>query len=168
MFPAYPGSDVGLGTWTGADAATSVHSPSRDDRGGYFFGVRRDGGTVDAPVSSTGVQNVRVQILLSADLGSRKGETMPDNVSPEDARKNTPDLKVTGDPGAWELVCKASSASQGWMKSTKRMQIDSGYLYQVSTEHRNPETGLVTACAEALTFVPVYAVGELVTMESQG
>lgn len=75
------------------------------------------------------------------------------NTDPSTAAASTPDIKVHGDPGAWECVCKASSAEQGWMKSTKRMKVDSGWLYQVTTEHRN-KSGIVTACAEALTFVP--------------
>ena len=70
------------------------------------------------------------------------------------AAASTPDIKVFGDPGAWELVCKASSQSQGWMKSTKRMQVPGGHLYQATTEHRNPLTGFVVACAEALVFAP--------------
>lgn len=74
------------------------------------------------------------------------------NTDPETAKASTPDIQVTGDPGKWELVCKASSAQQGWMKSTKRMRVPGGWLYQVTTEHRS--NGAVTACAEALTFVP--------------
>lgn len=60
--------------------------------------------------------------------------------------------QIHGDPDTWECVSKASSASQGWMKSTKRMRVPGGYLYQVTTEHRRD--GTVTACAEALAFVP--------------
>ena len=87
---------------------------------------------------------------------------MSHNTNTADAKANTPDLKITGDPDAWELVCKASSASQGWMKSTKRMRVDGGWLYQVSTEHTRTVTddydlvveSYVSACAEALVFVP--------------
>lgn len=74
------------------------------------------------------------------------------NVSPDTAKASTPDIQVHGNPGAWECLAKASSASQGWMKSTKRMRVDGGWLYQVTTEHRS--NGVVTACAEALAFVP--------------
>jgi len=74
------------------------------------------------------------------------------NVDPASAAASTPDIVVHGDPGAWVLICKASSQSQGWMKSTKRMKVAGGWLYQVTTEHR--ANGVVTACAEALTFVP--------------
>lgn len=68
------------------------------------------------------------------------------------ARTSVPDLVVSGDPGAWEVVCKASSVAQGWMRSTKRMAVAGGTLYQVSTEHR--VDGCVVAVAEALAFVP--------------
>ena len=60
-----------------------------------------------------------------------------DNTNTTDTKKTTSDVKVTGDPDVWELVCKASSQSQGWMKSTKRMRIPDGWLYQVTTEHRS-------------------------------
>lgn len=65
---------------------------------------------------------------------------------------STPDLETFGNPEAWELVAKASSAHQGWLKSTKRHRVEGGWLYQVTTEHRSG--GAVVACAEALTFVP--------------
>jgi len=81
---------------------------------------------------------------------------MPDNTSTADARKTTSDIKVTGDPDVWELICKASSKGQGWMKSTKGMAISGGLLVQVSTEHRDSR-GTVTACAEALSFIPDHA-----------
>lgn len=74
------------------------------------------------------------------------------NTSTADTAATTPDLEVAGDPDAWELVCKASSAEQGWSKSTKRRRVPGGWLYQVSTEHRSG--GAVVACAEALALVP--------------
>jgi hypothetical protein len=75
------------------------------------------------------------------------------------ARSTTSDIKVTGNPDVWELVCKASSKSQGWMKSTKRMKVPGGWLVQATTEHRffadgHSCQGAVSGCAEALTFVP--------------
>lgn len=67
------------------------------------------------------------------------------------------DIIVEGNPGAtWELICKASSKSKGWMKVTKRMVVEGGWLYQVTTEHRSLTTGEVVACAEALQFVPAF------------
>ncbi len=68
--------------------------------------------------------------------------------SGEEAKATIYDLKVFGDEDTFQLVCKASSASQGWMKSTKAMQIDGvGCVVQVTTQHGDE-------IAEALTFVP--------------
>lgn len=33
------------------------------------------------------------------------------------------DVAIHGDPGKWVCICKASSESQGWMKSTKVMPV---------------------------------------------
>lgn len=74
-----------------------------------------------------------------------------DNTNMEDLKNTTSDVKVHGNPGMWVCVCKASSESQGWMKSTKVMELDPdnclGCLVQVTTEIRGQ-------VAEALTFVP--------------
>jgi hypothetical protein len=75
-----------------------------------------------------------------------------DNHDMQSAAASTPDIVTAGDPGAWVVVGKASSKAQGWMKSTKRMKVPGGWLYQATTEHR--ADGKVTACAEALAFVP--------------
>ena len=75
------------------------------------------------------------------------------NTNVQDLRQNVPDVALQGEPEAWELVSKASSDQQGWMKSTKRMKVEGGYLYQVTSEHQNHE-GETIACAEALAFVP--------------
>ena len=37
----------------------------------------------------------------------------------EDAKKKVSDIKIVGDGDTFALLCKASSESQGWMKSTK-------------------------------------------------
>ena len=68
------------------------------------------------------------------------------------ARKNVPDIKIFGDGDLWVLICKASSESEGWMKSTKAMQTDCGCVVQVTTQQRNPDGSY--AIAEAVCFVP--------------
>jgi hypothetical protein len=68
------------------------------------------------------------------------------------ARVNVPDIKVVGDGDLFKLLCKASSESEGWMKSTKAMQTAQGCVVQVTTQQRNPDGSY--AVAEALTFVP--------------
>jgi len=70
-----------------------------------------------------------------------------------EAKEAISDIEVFGDGDAWKLICKASSVSQGWMKSTKAMDIHgAGCLVQVTTQQTNPDGSY--AIAEALTFVP--------------
>lgn len=68
------------------------------------------------------------------------------------ARKNVPDIKIFGDGDLWVLICKASSESEGWMKSTKAMEITDGCIIQVTTQQRNLDGSY--SIAEAVCFVP--------------
>jgi hypothetical protein len=68
------------------------------------------------------------------------------------AKKNVPDIKVFGNGDLFQLISKASSESEGWMKSTKAMQVGAGCIVQVTTQQTNPDGSYVIA--EALTFVP--------------
>lgn len=62
------------------------------------------------------------------------------------------DVEVFGED-VWQLICKASSKKQGWMKSTKAMEIPGvGCLVQATTQQLNPNG--TYSIAEALTFVP--------------
>lgn len=68
------------------------------------------------------------------------------------AHKNVSDLNVVGNGDMFQLLCKASSKEEGWMKSTKAMEIPGvGCVVQVTTQ----QDGQV---AEALTFVPGVAI----------
>jgi hypothetical protein len=68
------------------------------------------------------------------------------------ARKNVKDIKVVGNGDMFSLLCKASSESEGWMKSTKAMAVVGGCIVQVTTQQRNNDGSY--AVAEALTYVP--------------
>jgi len=68
------------------------------------------------------------------------------------AKANISDLKVFGNGDLFQLICKASSNEQGWMKSTKAMQTPHGCVVQVTTQQKNID--LTYSVAEALTFVP--------------
>lgn len=68
------------------------------------------------------------------------------------ARQNVPDISVVGNGDMFQLLCKASSQKEGWMKSTKAMQVQGGCVVQVTTHQRNHDG--TNAVAEALTFVP--------------
>lgn len=64
------------------------------------------------------------------------------------AKKNVPDMAVFGNGDTFQLICKASSENEGWMKSTKAMEIPGvGCLVQVTTQQGDH-------VAEALAFVP--------------
>ena len=70
------------------------------------------------------------------------------------------DIQVFGNGDLWQLVGKASSQSQGWMKSCKAMEIPGcGVCIQVTTQQRNPDGSY--AVAEAVTFVPGARVDTL-------
>ncbi len=64
------------------------------------------------------------------------------------AKKNVKDLVVFGNGDIFQLLSKASSKAEGWMKSTKAMEIPGvGCVVQVTTQQGDN-------VAEALTFVP--------------
>lgn len=73
------------------------------------------------------------------------------------AKANISDLKVFGNGDLFQLICKASSNEQGWMKSTKAMETPHGCVIQVTTQQKNPDGSY--AVAEALTFVPNSSIG---------
>ena len=54
--------------------------------------------------------------------------------------------QVHGDTSRWVCFCKAWNESEGWMKSTKVLQLSTGCLIQVTTQQGQH-------VAEALTFV---------------
>lgn len=81
-----------------------------------------------------------------------------DNTNVEEAKQKVSDIKVFGNGDLFQLICKASSESQGWMKSTKAMQTPNGCVVQVTTQQRNPDGSYVIA--EALTFVPNVTIAE--------
>jgi len=68
------------------------------------------------------------------------------------ARKNVPDINVYGNGDMFQLLCKASSETEGWMKSTKAMQLPGGCVVQVTTQQRNSDGSY--AIAEGVTYVP--------------
>lgn len=68
------------------------------------------------------------------------------------AKANISDLQVYGNGDTFALLCKASSQSQGWMKSTKVCNVEHGCIVQVTTQQKNPDGSY--AVAEALTYVP--------------
>jgi hypothetical protein len=76
-----------------------------------------------------------------------KMEKTLDNTNVEEAKTKVSDIKVFGNGDLFQLICKASSKEQGWMKSTKAMQVPGGCVVQVTTQQGEN-------IAEAITFVP--------------
>jgi hypothetical protein len=74
------------------------------------------------------------------------------------ARKNVKDIKVVGNGDTFRLLFKASSEKEGWMKSTKAMDVGNGCVVQVTTQQRNPDGGY--SIAEAITYVPCVKIVE--------
>jgi hypothetical protein len=69
------------------------------------------------------------------------------NLDAYGAKKNVKDIKFFGDRDQFQLLSKASSEAEGWMKSTKAMDVGNGCVVQVTTQQGDNIT-------EALTFVP--------------
>lgn len=69
--------------------------------------------------------------------------------SSKDLKEKVSDVEIYGNPDTFTLICKASSKEQGWMKSTKAMQVGNTVVLQVTTQQRNPDGSY--AIAEALT-----------------
>ena len=77
------------------------------------------------------------------------------NTTANQAKDQVSDIKFWGDGDTFKLISKASSKKEGWMKSTKAMQIDDvGCVVQVTTQQGDQ-------VAEALTFVPGVKIAEL-------
>lgn len=76
-----------------------------------------------------------------------------DVTSVDDNKKKVSDVIVVGNPDIFQLLCKASSKEQDWMKSCKAMQVSGGCVVQVTTQQEDN-------VAEALTFVPGVVVAE--------
>lgn len=75
------------------------------------------------------------------------------------ATKNVKDIQFWGDRDTFKLISKASSEAEGWMKSTKAMQVGNSVVVQVTTQQRNPDGSY--SIAEALTTVPNSVITEI-------
>ena len=74
------------------------------------------------------------------------------NTDQNGARKNVKDIVIYGED-LFKLLSKASSKKEGWMKSTKAMQIPQGCIVQVTTQQGKN-------VAEAVCFVPGVQIHE--------
>lgn len=84
-----------------------------------------------------------------------------DNTTANQAKDNVKDIVFWGDGDTFKLISKASSKTEGWMKSTKAMEIpDVGCVVQVTTQQGEN-------IAEAITFVPGSKILEEMDQDSK-
>lgn len=77
------------------------------------------------------------------------------NTSLETARANVPDMLVHGDPNAWICIAKASSKAEGFMASTKVMNLPNGALIESLRREYAEASGFPSvAVSVALAYVP--------------
>ena len=86
------------------------------------------------------------------------------NTDANGATKNVRDIIFWGNGDLFQLISKASSENEGWMKSTKAMDVGTGCVVQVTTQQRNPDGSYVVA--EALTYVPGVEIENVEEMNS--
>lgn len=85
----------------------------------------------------------------------KKSKKTLHNTTASKAKQNVKDIVFWGDGDTFKLISKASSKKEGWMKSTKAMQINNiGVVVQVTTQQGDN-------IAEALTFVPNAKIREI-------
>lgn len=78
-----------------------------------------------------------------------------DNTTASQAKDKIADLVIWGNGDTFKLICKASSKSEGWMKSTKAMEIVGlGCVVQVTTQQGDN-------VSEAVTFVTGTTIEEI-------
>lgn len=109
-----------------------------------------------------GRQNVKtdsVKIEADAPPVSVPSSKTFTNTSAEDVKANVPDVKFYGDPDAWKLIVKAYSQKEGWMHSTKALEVDRvGVVIQTLSQQRNPD-GTYGLC-QATVFLPGVRIFE--------
>lgn len=77
------------------------------------------------------------------------------NTTASQAKDNVKDIVFWGNGDTFKLISKASSVAEGWMKSTKAMEIPYvGCVIQVTTQQGSN-------IAEAVTFVPNTRIEEV-------
>jgi acetyl/propionyl-CoA carboxylase alpha subunit len=90
------------------------------------------------------------------------------NTTANQAKDQVSDIQFWGNGDTFKLISKASSKNEGWMKSTKAMEIEGvGCVVQVTTQQRSPD-GQNYSIAEAVTFIPGVKIEEQITAEQVG
>ena len=86
------------------------------------------------------------------------------NTEASGAKKNVKDIIFWGEGDTFALISKASSKEEGWMKSSKALEIaEVGCIVQVTTQQKNMDGSY--SLAEAITFVPGVKIQKIVNEE---
>jgi len=84
---------------------------------------------------------------------TKKNQKTLSNTSIADVKNKVSDVKVFGDGDSFKLLCKAFSDKEGWMKSTKAMEISKvGCVVQSTTQQLNKDGSY--SLAESSVFIP--------------
>lgn len=111
-------------------------------------------GTDDPALEKLEIEALAAQ---EAQIRAAKSKRTLDDTDIAGAEAATSDLGVIGNSDMWKLLCKAWSVKEGWMKSTKAMEVPGGCLVQVTTRETDQDGRI--AVAEAVTFVPGVVIG---------
>ena len=87
------------------------------------------------------------------------------NTTANGAKENVKDIQFWGDGDTFLLISKASSESEGWMKSTKAMPAGNSVVVQVTTQQRNPDGSY--SLTDALTTVENAIIWELLAPDGK-
>ena len=88
------------------------------------------------------------------------------NTNIEDVKAKVSDVKVFGDGDQFKLLCKAFSEKEGWMKSTKAMEVERvGCVVQTTTQQQNKDGSYVIA--EAVVFIPGTRIIEILNTKKE-
>lgn len=110
----------------------------------FMFGA----GVLLVTVGTAGFVAIQTVNNMLSNKEDKMTEKTLHNSDVSGARVNVADLVVFGDGDTFKLLFKASSKKEGWMKSTKAMEIEGvGCVVQATTQQGDN-------VAEALTFVP--------------
>ena len=86
-------------------------------------------------------------------------EKTVNNTDANGASKQVKDIEFWGNGDTFKLIYKASSKAEGWMKSTRALDVGNGCVVQVTTQQGDQ-------FAEALTFVPGVTIIDEIDLES--
>jgi len=108
----------------------------------------------DSDQLTANIYEILSKIKTNKNMKTKTSKTVGNTTSSQ-AKKNVKDIVFWGDGDTFKLISKASSKAEGWLKSTKAMEIEGvGCVIQVTTQQGEN-------VAEAVTFVPKTKIAEI-------